>query len=83
MLLHTNRNCSFAMARVRKPQIKLLINRFLDLLKGGINEWSHQTLRKFVVHYPVPEKKWEIIRPERMAIYLLFSQARCCRKDGN
>lgn len=76
----TNTKCSFAMARIPKQQINFLTNRFLVLLKGGINEWSHQTLRKFVVHYTVPKKKWEIIRPERMAIYLLYSQARFCRK---
>lgn len=73
----------FATARVPKPQINFLTNGFLDWLKGEMNDWSHQTLRKFVARDPVPKKKWEIIRAERMAIYLLFSQARFYRKDGN
>lgn len=72
-----------AMARAPKSPINLLSNRLMDLFKEWTNECSHWIPGKFVVHDPVPKKKWVIIRPERMAIYLLFSQARFCRKDEN
>lgn len=78
--LHTNR-----LYLLQWPALltNFLTSRFVDWLKEWIHEWSRQIMRTFTVRDPVPKKKWESIRPERMAIYLLFSQATFCRKGGN
>ena len=82
--LHINREIiASAVNRAPKSLINFPTNKCMNLLKEWINEWSLQILRNLLFMTLRQKKKLETIRLERMAIYFLFSQARCCRKYGN